>query len=46
MCSFRAAGQDYHKMNMAIHPTQNAEDEFESQRYGQMYFLDSNDAFA
>ena len=29
---------------MAAHPTQNSQGEFERPRYGQMYFLDNEDA--
>ena len=42
--SFLAAGQVYQKMNMAVNPTQNVKGEFKSPQYGQMYFLDSDDA--
>ena len=42
--TFIAAGNVYHKINVAAHPTQNSQGEFERPRYGQMYFLDNEDA--
>ena len=42
--SYIAAGQVYHKFNIAAHPTQNSEGIFERSQYGQLYFLDNEDA--
>ena len=42
--SYIASGQVYHKLNLAAHPTQNSAGEFERPQYGQMYFLDNEDA--
>ncbi|GBP31298.1 hypothetical protein EVAR_31423_1 [Eumeta japonica] len=42
--SFIVCGQVYHKMNMVAHPTQNDEGVFERPLYGQLYFLDPDDA--
>ena len=40
--SFKIAGQIYHKINLAAHPSQTPEGDFEPYSYGQMYFLDPN----
>ena len=42
--SYIASGQVYHKINMAAHPTQNSRGKFERPQYGQIYFLDNDDA--
>ena len=42
--SFKVAGQIYHKINLAAHPSQTTEGEIEPPSYGQMYFLDPNEA--
>lgn len=42
--SFIVCGQVYHKMNMAAHPTQNDVGVFERPQYGQLYFLDPDEA--
>ena len=42
--SYVASGQVYHKLNLAVHPTQNSAGQFERPQYGQMNFLDNNDA--
>ena len=33
----------YHKISLAINPTQTPECDFEPHSYGQMYFLDPNE---
>ena len=42
--SFVVCGQVYHKMNMTAHPTQNIQGVFERPQYGQLYFLDPDNA--
>lgn len=42
--TFIAAGNVYHKINIAAHPTQNSQGEFQRPQYGQIYFLDNEDA--
>ncbi|XP_055860289.1 uncharacterized protein LOC129921730 [Biomphalaria glabrata] len=42
--SFIAAGMIYHKINLAVHPTQNPNGDYERPQYGQLYFLDPDDA--
>ena len=42
--SFKVAGQIYHKINLSAHPPQSTESEIEPPSYGQMYFLDPNEA--
>ena len=42
--SFKVAGQIYHKINLAAHPSQATEGDFEPPSYGQMYFLDLDEA--
>lgn len=42
--SFIASREVYHKICVAAHPTKNSQGEFEWPQYGQIYFLDNDDA--